>query len=99
MSVISLLNPMKYADTFKGIRNCISDGLVDWPLVVALTTISMLGIVFIFSSSIPFAEENYGDPFYFVINQIKYIFLGVTVAFVMLKVQVREWSVMERCCC
>ncbi len=66
--------------------------LVDWSLVVVLTSIALLGVVMIFSASIPFAEKNYGDPFFFVFNQIKYMLLGLTTAFVLFKVPVDDWE-------
>ncbi len=66
--------------------------IVDWPLVAVVTTIALLGVVMIFSASMPFAEKNYGDPFFFVFNQIKYMFLGLTIAFILFKVPIDDWE-------
>ncbi len=66
--------------------------LIDWPLLTVLIVIALLGAVMIFSSSIPFAEKIYTDPFHFINRQIVFMMLGVFIAFVMFKVPVDNWE-------
>lgn len=65
---------------------------VDWSLIVALATISLLGAIMIFSSSMPFAEKQYGDPFYFINRQLVFMSMGVAIGYVLFKVPVDEWE-------
>ncbi|MCB1754304.1 MAG: putative lipid II flippase FtsW [Gammaproteobacteria bacterium] len=66
--------------------------MVDWPMIAALALITMLGAVMIFSSSMPFAEKNYGDPFHFINRQLLFMVGGLIIAYLLFRFPLDDWE-------
>ena len=66
--------------------------LVDWSLLAALAGLALLGAIMIFSASMPFAEKQYGDPFYFINRQLVFLSMGAVMGYGLFKVPVDEWE-------
>ena len=50
---------------------------VDKPMVLIIFFLLVFGSVMVFSASIPYAESNYGDAYYFVKRQIFWAMIGI----------------------
>ena len=65
---------------------------IDLSLLFALTGMVLLGLVMMASSSIPFAEKVYNDPFYFARRQLLFLTLGLVLALVVFRIPMRHWE-------
>ena len=66
--------------------------MIDWPLLCALGAIVLLGVVMVLSASMPFAEKNYNDPFYFTLRQLIMLTAGVYFAMYIARTPVDQWE-------
>ena len=65
---------------------------LDWLLLAVFVGVSLFGLVLIASSSIPFAERNYGSAFYFVIRQSIFLLLSLLLGAAVFCVPIRQWE-------
>lgn len=66
--------------------------MLDWALIAALAAIAMLGAVMIFSASMPYAEKNYGNAFYFINRQLVFTIGGLIIAYVLFRFPLDDWE-------
>lgn len=64
---------------------------LDMQLVMVALALVSIGTMMVISSSISFAEHNYGDGFYFMKRHMVYLVLAMISALVVLQVPVRTW--------
>ncbi|MDH5571866.1 MAG: putative lipid II flippase FtsW [Gammaproteobacteria bacterium] len=62
-----------------------------WLLVPSLVLL-MLGLVMVASASISIAEQQTGEPFYYFIHQAVYVFLGMSLAFIVVRIPMAMWQ-------
>ncbi len=67
-------------------------GQIDGTLLLLWLTLMSLGLVMIASSSIAFATEQYGDPWFFTKRHLIYMVLGLSLALGVALVPVRLWQ-------
>lgn len=80
----SNVTPIKFRNEGKKYRRQLPDGgflRMDFPLFFAVVAISLFGLVMLFSASYYKAMSEYGDGYFFVKNQIKYLIAGIAVMF------------------
>lgn len=65
---------------------------LDRALVFSIATLLSVGIIIVASSSIDFANEQYGDPWFFVKRQIVYLLLGLIGGVFVASVPVNVWQ-------
>ncbi|MBX2825648.1 MAG: putative lipid II flippase FtsW [Gammaproteobacteria bacterium] len=68
------------------------DSPIDPGLLMALVGIALFGVVLITSSSMPFSEKLYGDPFYFARRQIIVLAMGFVGAVLLFRVPLARWE-------
>lgn len=56
-------------------------GAPDWPLIAAIVTLTLIGLIFVFSSSFAVGQQLFGDPQHFAMRQLLGAGIG-TIAFV-----------------
>lgn len=61
-------------------------------LVITFTLLLLIGLLILASSSMPLAEKDYGDPFYFFYNQSACLFLGLLVLAITLFLPMKFWE-------
>lgn len=64
---------------------------IDTGLVIALSSLLLLGITMVTSASIGIAEKKLGNPFYYSIHQSIYALLGIFASFVIYKIPIKCW--------
>ncbi|MBN2646181.1 MAG: putative lipid II flippase FtsW [Thiotrichales bacterium] len=72
-------------------QSSVSDSKLDNPLLVMLIAIAFLGVVMLFSASVAFAEERYGNPFFFVIRQSVAMGIGLIAGYVVYQIPLSNW--------
>ncbi len=60
-------------------------------LLFIVATLLIIGLVMIYSSSFTLAEEEYGNPSYFLIRQIIWAILGTVALLVMRRIEYHTW--------
>ncbi|HBR96855.1 MAG TPA: putative lipid II flippase FtsW [Gammaproteobacteria bacterium] len=65
---------------------------VDWALLAVIVALSLLGATMVFSASMPFAEKQYGDPFFFINRQMVFMLAGVAIGYGLFQVPVDRWE-------
>jgi len=63
------------------------------PLILSVLLLASFGLVMVASSSIDFASDTYGDPWYFVKKQVLFLGLGIVAGTVMLSIPLKYWHV------
>ncbi len=56
-----------------------------------LAVVITIGLIMVWSSSYILAKENFGSPYYYILRQLAYLFLGVFAAFVISKTKYTFW--------
>jgi len=67
-------------------------GGVDRTLILLWLALVSIGLVMIASSSVAFAAENYGDPWFFTKRHGIYILMGAALSLIVLAVPVKHWQ-------
>lgn len=60
-------------------------------LLLAVTSLIVLGLVMVASASIAISEHQFNEPFYYLIHQLVYLMVGLTVSIFVIRVQVDAW--------
>ena len=60
-------------------------------LIINVMIIMIIGIVMVYSSSYIYAKELYGTPFYYLIKQVLFSLLGVSIAVIISKTKKNFW--------
>ena len=67
---------------------------VDKLVKVFLSTLAIIitiGLIMVWSSSYILAKESFGTPFHYIIRQLVYLFLAISVAFAVSKTKYTFW--------
>lgn len=64
----------------------------DWLLPFCVLALASIGVVMVASASVAFAEDIYGDPWYFLKRHLFYLGVGAAVALVVSQVPLSVWS-------
>lgn len=81
----SQAEPVHRKNQVKGVKvrkrfKLFSKGMgLDLPFLLLLLTLLVVGIVMMFSASYPFAYQKYGNSYYFLIRQVLFAAVGLTV--------------------
>lgn len=66
--------------------------LTDNALLIAVVSLSLIGVVMIASASMALAAENYSNPFYFASRQLFFLGLGLIGATVLYQLPLSDWE-------
>ena len=69
-----------------------SKNSLQWPLLVSTLFLISFGLVMVASSSIDFAGESYGDPWFFAKKQAVFLVLGILVGFIVYLLPLNWWD-------
>jgi len=64
---------------------------VDYPLIVIVAALLLIGLMMVFSATFDLAAEEYGNPAYFFIRQVVWTALGSVVLVLLARVEYRQW--------
>jgi cell division protein FtsW len=56
-----------------------------------LAIVITIGLIMVWSSSYILAKENFGSPYYYILRQLAYLFMGVLAAFIISKTKYTFW--------
>lgn len=62
-----------------------------WLLLLA-GALAVIGLIMVASASIVVSDQHFGTPFHFLIHQLAYILLGMSLAFLLSNVPLRVWK-------
>lgn len=65
---------------------------VDWTLLLIVASLISLGLVFVASASVTFAEANYGDGWFFVKRYSVYMVMGIAAGLMIAAIPVSIWE-------
>ena len=65
---------------------------VDWTLLTLIATLISFGVVAVASSSVSYAENLYGDSWFFVKRYLLFLCMGIFVALTVASIPVRIWE-------
>ena len=65
---------------------------IDGTLLICIVSLISLGLVMVASSSIDFAAETYGDPWYFAKRQLVFLAMGLTGGLIVFSVPLAIWE-------
>ena len=69
-----------------------SDAQYDLPLLIAIAVLLGVGLVMVGSASISIADRQLGAPFYYLLRQMVYVGVGVSLAFVAVQTPLEMWE-------
>ncbi|NCX96830.1 MAG: cell division protein FtsW, partial [Chitinophagia bacterium] len=69
-----------------------SYSMYDKIFVAAILSLILVGLMMVSSSSVMVATKYYHQPFYFLVRQIAYLFLGFFLAMVVLRTDTNKWQ-------
>ena len=64
----------------------------DLPLILVVMMIVSLGLVMVTSASIPLADKQLGQPFYYAERQFFYICAGIAFGLLLIRVPMQQWQ-------
>ncbi len=64
---------------------------VDYPLIVIVVALLLIGLMMVFSATFNLAAEEYGNPAYFFIRQVVWTVLGGVVLVLLARVEYHQW--------
>ncbi len=70
-----------------------STNLYDKPLILVTLALMSIGLIVVTSASMPVAEREYGNPFFFSIRHGIYLVLSLIAAGVVLQIPMRFWRI------
>ncbi|HET8563361.1 MAG TPA: FtsW/RodA/SpoVE family cell cycle protein, partial [Candidatus Binatia bacterium] len=64
---------------------------MDLPLVLTVVALSVFGLIMLYSASFDFSFNQFGSSTYMFVRQVKWLGLGIVVAFVLSRFDYRHW--------
>lgn len=64
----------------------------DWGLVTVVTALTLLGLLMVFSAGFPWAMENLGSPYYYVLRQLQWLPIGIAALIVAARIPYTVWE-------
>jgi cell division protein FtsW len=64
---------------------------VDYPLIVIVVALLLIGLMMVFSASFNIAAQAYDNPTYFFIRQVVWLVLGSVILVLLARVEYRQW--------
>jgi cell division protein FtsW len=64
---------------------------VDYPLIVIVAALLLIGLMMVFSATFDLAAEEYGNPAHFFIRQVVWTVLGSVILVLLARVEYRQW--------
>jgi cell division protein FtsW len=64
---------------------------LDYPLVVAIVALVLIGLMMVFSASFSIATREFDNPAYFFIRQVVWLALGIVILILLARVEYRQW--------
>jgi len=65
--------------------------VVDYPLIVVVAALVLIGLMMVFSATFNLAAEEYGNPAYFFVRQVVWAVLGGVLLALLARVEYRQW--------
>lgn len=66
--------------------------LYDRTLLLSTLAVVLLGLMMVYSASIVVSEKMYAEPFHFVIRQLLFMTLGVSLAAFIIRIEIQQWQ-------
>ncbi|HEX6270515.1 MAG TPA: putative peptidoglycan glycosyltransferase FtsW [Anaerolineales bacterium] len=64
---------------------------VDIPMILTVTALAVVGLIMLYSASFDFSFSEYGSSTYMFVRQVKWLGLGIVVAFVLSRFDYHHW--------
>ncbi|GJM06495.1 MAG: putative lipid II flippase FtsW [marine bacterium B5-7] len=61
-------------------------------LVISVLAIMAMGVLMVTSASMVISAKQYGNSFHYAVHQLLYLFMGISVALVVLRVKMETWE-------
>lgn len=65
---------------------------IDWPLMLIVLTLTLLGLIMVTSSSLSIAERNFSDAFFYFKRQLLFVGIALVLGGVLFQVRVADWE-------
>ena len=65
---------------------------IDWPLMLIVITLTLLGLIMVTSASLSIAERNFGDVFFYFKRQLLFVALASMLGVVLFQVRTSDWE-------
>jgi cell division protein FtsW len=68
------------------------NGTYDWGLITVVFTLLVLGLIMVFSASYAQGQYGYGEPYYFIVKQLRWSLLGIVALLVSMRIDYHFWE-------
>ena len=73
-------------------ENGVSPRLIDMGLLFSAIGLIVIGLLMVASASMTIAQEQFGEPFYFLVKQSEYLLLGLFLAGIVFRIETKTWE-------